>query len=145
MGISMDKYKTAELGRALKKVFHGEMAVEESVALAKSEIAEVFRKKDLPVELDTDIGNFMDVIGKCPLGGRDVIRYRYSYGCSGYKEGCAFSVRTSICKRNISVANMKMLLETGRTSKIQGFISKKGNPFTASLKLEDGKAVFDFE
>ena len=144
MGISMDKYKTAELGRALKKVFHGTMTVDESVALAKEEIAEVFRKKDLPVELDTDTGKFLDVIGKCPLCGRDVMRYRYSYGCSGYKEGCTFSVRTSICKRNISVSNMKMLLETGRTSKIEGFISKKGNPFSASLKLEDGKAVFDF-
>ena len=144
MGISMDKYKTAELGRALKKVFRGEMKIEESVELAKEEIAEVFRKKDLPVELDTDIGKFMDVIGKCPLCGRDVMRYRYTYGCSGYKEGCKFAVRTSICKRNISVSNMKMLLETGRTSKIEGFISKKGNPFAACLKLEDGKAVFDF-
>ena len=144
MGISMDKYKTAELGRALKKVFRGEMAIGESVALAKREIAEVFTEKDLPVELDTDTGSFMDVVGKCPLCGRDVMRYRYSYGCSGYKEGCAFSVRTSICKRNISVSNMKMLLETGRTSKIERFISKKGNPFSASLRLEDGKAVFDF-
>lgn len=144
MGISMDKYKTAELGRALKKVFRGEMSVDESVSLAKAEIAEVFQKKDLPTELDTDTGCFMDVVGKCPVCGRDVLRYRYSYGCSGYKEGCAFRVNTSICKRNISVSNMKMLLESGRTSKIQGFISKSGKPFDAALKLENGKAVFDF-
>jgi len=144
MGISMDKYKTAELGRALKKVFRGEMAIEDSVALAKEEIAEVFRKKDLPVELDSDTGCFMDVIGKCPVCGREVRRYRYAYGCTGYKEGCSFKVSTSICKRNISVSNMKMLLETGKTSKIQGFISKNGNPFSAALKLEGGKAIFDF-
>ena len=144
MGISMDKYKTAELGRALKKVFRGEMAVDESVAIAKDEIAEVFRKKDLPVELETDTGCFMDTVGKCPLCGRDVKRYKFAYGCSGYKEGCDFKVNISICKRNISVSNVKMLLETGRTSKIKGFISKNGNPFDASLKLENGKAVFDF-
>ncbi|MBQ7670666.1 MAG: topoisomerase C-terminal repeat-containing protein [Clostridia bacterium] len=144
MGISMDKYKTAEMGKALKKVFRGEMAVGESVALAKAEIAEVFKKKDEPVELDSDTGNFRDYIGKCPLCGRDVIRMRYSYCCSGYKEGCKFQVKTSICKRNISVSNMRMLLETGKTSKIQGFISKNGKQFSAALKLEDGKAVFDF-
>ena len=39
---------------------------------------------------------------------------------------------------------MRMLLETGKTSKIQGFISKNGKQFSAVLKLEDGKAVFDF-
>lgn len=144
MGISMDKYKTAELGRALKKVFRGEMAVGESVELAKAEIAEVFKKKDLPVERDSDTGCFMDVVGKCPLCGRDVKRFRYAYGCTGYKDGCTFKVSTSICKRNISVSNMKMLLETGKTSKIEGFISKNGKPFDAALKLEDGKAVFDF-
>ena len=37
-----------------------------------------------------------------------------------------------------------MLLETGRTSKIQGFISRNGKSFDAVLKLEDGKVVFDF-
>ena len=144
MDISMDKYKTAELGRALKKVFHGEMATEDAVGLAKREIAEVFTKKELPVELDRDTGCFMDVVGTCPLCGREVRRYRYAYGCSGYKEGCAFKVSTSICRRNISVSNMKLLLETGKTSKIQGFISKAGKPFDAALKLEGGKAEFDF-
>jgi hypothetical protein len=36
------------------------------------------------------------------------------------------------------------LLETGRSSKIKGFKSKKGTTFDAFLKLEDGKCVFDF-
>jgi DNA topoisomerase-3 len=37
-----------------------------------------------------------------------------------------------------------MLLETGKTSKIQGFTSKNGKKFDAFLKLQDGKIVFDF-
>ena len=37
-----------------------------------------------------------------------------------------------------------MLLEEGRSSKIKGFISQKGNKFDAFLKIEDGKCVFDF-
>jgi hypothetical protein len=40
---------------------------------------------------------------------------------------------------------MQMLLEKGRSSKIQGFISKAGKPFDSYLKLdESGKVVFDF-
>ena len=145
IGISMDKYKTAELGRALKKVFHNQMTVRDSVALAEREISAVFHRPSLPPEQDDDIGFPGDVVGKCPLCGSDVVRARYSYACSAHREtGCPFSVRWSICSRNISVSNMKLLLETGKTSKIVGFTSKAGKPFDAVLALRDGRAVFDF-
>ena len=36
------------------------------------------------------------------------------------------------------------VLETGKTSEIQGFISKAGKPFNARLKLDGDKVVFDF-
>ena len=145
MKISMDKYKTSQLGQALKKVYHGKMTVEESVSLAKEEIAEVFRCEKSTPEDDTDIGFFMEKVGKCPLCGKDVIRGKYGYGCVGYKEGCKFSIRMSICGRNISVSNVRQLLATGRTYKINGFVSKNGKPFDAYLKLEDGRAVFAFD
>lgn len=145
MNISMDKYKTAELGRALKKVFRGEMEIKDSVNLAAKEILEVFNKKEESPEFDTDDGFVGDVVGKCPLCGREIVRTRYGYGCAGYKEGCKFSVSNVICGRVISISNIKHLLETGKTYKIEGFVSKRtGNKFAARLKLEDGKAVFDF-
>ena len=145
MNISMDKYKTSELGKALKKVFRGEIEIKDSVNLAAKEIMEVFGKKEATPELDTDDGFVGDIVGKCPVCGRDVVRSRYGYGCSGYKEGCRFSVSNVICGRVISVSNIKQLLETGKTYKIEGFVSKRtGNKFAAQLKLEDGKAVFDF-
>ena len=145
MNISMDKYKTSEIGKALKKVFRGSMTVRESVELAEKEIALYFERREMPAEQDTDTGFFGDVVGKCPLCGRDVKRGKRSYGCTGYKEGCNFSVWSYICDRAISVSNMKLLLETGRTSKIQGFVSRKtGKTFDATLVLRDGKAEFDF-
>ena len=145
MNISMDKYKTSEIGKALKKVFRGNMTVRESVELAEQEISVYFEKREAPVEQDTDTGFFGDVVGKCPLCGRDVKRGKFSYGCSGYKEGCKFSVGSYICNRAVSVSNVKLLLETGKTSKIQGFVSKKtGKSFDATLVLRDGKAEFDF-
>ena len=145
MNISMDKYKTSELGKALKKVYRGEFGVVDSVALAVQEISEVFAQNPQKPELDTDDGFIGDLVGKCPVCGKGVVRTRYGYGCSGYKEGCKFSVNNVICGRVISLSNMKMLLETGKTSKIEGFVSKRtGNSFSAQLKLENGKAVFDF-
>ena len=143
--IRMDKFRTSEMGKALKRVFRGEMTVEESVALAAGEVCEVFAKKDMPIEQDTDIGVFGEEVGACPLCGKTVMRGKFSYGCTGYKEGCTFRVNTSICGRVISAANMRLLLSTGKTSKIKGFVSKKsGKAFDAALRLENGQAVFDF-
>ena len=144
--INMDKYKTSELGQALKKVYRGTITVEDSVALAEQEIAAVFEKKATTIETDDDTGCFGDVIGKCPLCGKDIVRGRFSYGCRGYKEGCDFKVNLYICERAISVSNMKLLLEQGSTDKIVGFRSKRtGKTFDAKLRLEDGKANFVFE
>ena len=144
MQISMDKYKTSEMGKALKKVYRGEYAVEDSIALAKEEIRAVFASKQEPLETDTDIGLYGDIVGQCPLCGKEVARTKYGYGCRGYKEGCKFSIHTVICGRVISAANAKLLLSTGRTAKIKGFISKAGKPFDSYLKLEGGAVRFDF-
>jgi len=145
MQISMDKYKTSEMGKALKKVYRGEIGVVDSVILAENEIKEVFSRKGTTIETDTDDGFFGDVAGKCPICSSDVVKGRYGYYCQGYKSGCKFSISTSICGRVISKANVIMLLEGGRTSKIQGFISKKsGKSFDAYLKLEGGEVKFDF-
>jgi DNA topoisomerase-3 len=62
----------------------------------------------------------------------------------GYKEGCKFRISGVICKRVISLSNAKMLLESGTTAEIQGFVSKAGKPFNARLVLEDGKVNFKF-
>ena len=145
MNIIMDKHKTSQLGKALKQVFKGEMRVYDSVRLAQEEISHVFQRKQMPIEQDDYTGSFGDVVGICPLCGKDVVRGRYKYGCRGYKDGCQFGVNINICNRNISVTNVKMLLETGQTSKIIGFVSKRtGKTFDGALKLVEGRAVFDF-
>ncbi len=144
MNISMDKYKTSEMGKALKKVFRNEMTVDDSVGLAKKEIQEVFTKKDVEIEKDTDIGFYGDVVGKCPLCGGEVIKNRFAYGCRDY-QNCKFKVSLQICGRIISKSNIEKLLSEGVTSNIEGFVSKNGKNFNAKLKLDDDKKiVFDF-
>lgn len=144
MNISMDKYKTSEMGKALKKVFRNEMTVDDSVGLAKKEIQEVFTKKDVEIEKDTDIGFYGDVVGKCPLCSGEVIKNRFAYGCRDY-QNCKFKINLQICGRIISKSNIEKLLSEGVTSNIEGFVSKNGKNFNAKLKLDDDKKiVFDF-
>lgn len=144
--INMDKYKTSEMGKALKKVFHNTMTVDESVKLAETEISEIFKTKSNDrVSVKTDIGFFGEVLGKCPLCGSDVVRNRFGYGCSGYKAGCKFKIGLKICSKIITVDDVRSLLENGKTEKLTGFISpKSGKAFDATLKLDGDKIAFDF-
>lgn len=140
MNISMDKYKTSELGKALKKVYHEEIKIEDAVELACKEISEIFENKN-SVE---DNGFYGDIIGKCPICGNDVIKNRYGFGCKDF-EKCSFKINGIICKKIISKENAKTLLEKGKTNKINGFISKNGKAFDAYLKLDENKKiVFEF-
>ncbi len=147
MQINMDKYKTSQLGQALKKVYHGKMTVDESVKLAEDEISDIFAKKtDSKFAIENDTGFFGDVVGECPVCHKSLIRFRKSYGCSGYKDGCKFNISMSICNRTISLTQLQKLLTDGKTDLIEGFVSpKSGRKFDAYLKLDLTKgAVFEF-
>ncbi len=141
MHISMDKYKTSELGQALKKVFHGKMTVEESISLAEKQIQTIFDDQSI------NIGLFGEEIGLCPLCGGKVIRRRTFYGCENFKEtGCKLSINTYICGKAVTLPIVKELITKKETALLNGFISKKsGKTFSAVLKLDEtGKVLFDF-
>ncbi len=144
MGISMDKYKTSQLGQALKKVYRGEITIDDSVKQATDEISGVFGAEVNSPESPFYSGFAGDVVGKCPECGNDVIRGKYGYGCSNYKNGCKFRIGGIICKRVITPNHAKQLLTDGRTQKIEGFVSKNDKPFSACLKMEENKVIFDF-
>ena len=140
MNISMDKYKTSQLGQALKKVYRGEMTINESVKMAQDEIAEVFKN-----DPNEGSGFFGDKIGECPLCGQDVLRGVYSYNCSQYSKGCKFKINFKILGTQMPKRQAEKLLATGFTEKMK-FISKNGKEFESKLKLEvGGQVVFDFD
>lgn len=146
MGISMDKYKTSQLGQALKKVYHGEITIDDSVLQAVNEIRGVFGAPENSPESDKYFGFAGDEIGTCPLCGNTVVRGKYGYSCKGYKEGCKFSIPGILSKRVIAPVHARTLLEKGETEKIEGFISKAGKAFSARLALgEDHKTSFRFD
>ena len=140
MNISMDKYKTSELGKGLKQVYKGNIKIDDVVNLTEKEIKEVFESKQ------NDTGLYMEKIGTCPLCGKDVVKGKYNYGCLGYKEGCNFKISFNICKKIITKDIAKELIENKITNNISGFISKNNKEFTGKLKLdEDGKTSFLFD
>ncbi len=146
LNIVMDKYKTSELGKALKKVFRAEMTVDESVALAKREIAEVFNDRyNNPPMPKVDTGKLGQIVGECPLCGRNVVRGKYNYGCMGYSDGCTFKMGVNICKRDIPFTEAARLLATGETLLLTDFVSKNGKRFKAKLVLKGGDVGFKFE
>ncbi len=142
MNINMDKYKTSTLGKGLKQVYRGEIDINDVVNLTKNEINEIFNE----IGSENDTGFYKDVIGKCPICGKDVIKGKYNYGCSGYKEGCTFKISTVICKKIINKKVASEILKNKISPEIKGFISKNNKEFSGKLKLEeDGKLSFVFE
>jgi DNA topoisomerase-3 len=139
LGIEMDKYKTSQLGQALKKVYRGEIQVSDSVKLAETEIETVFQKGN-----EFNFGSFGDVCGSCPLCGKNIKRGKFNYYCEGYKEGCKLSVPIKLCGKVITLDLLNVLLTEGKTQPLIGFVSKKGKPFTAVLKRNEGKIEFEF-
>lgn len=140
MNISMDKYKTSRLGQALKKVYHGEMTIDESVKMAENEIRQVF-------ETDKNAGSgfYGDVIGKCPKCGKNVARGRYSYACEDFPDKCDFKINLRILGCPVPKEQAAKLLTNGKTDKMNFSSLKTGKVFSSSLKLDENKkVVFDF-
>jgi DNA topoisomerase-3 len=88
-------------------------------------------------------------IGKCPKCGARVFEAPMSYICEksvGANRSCDFRTGKIILQRQIDRAQVQKLLETGKTDLLDKFISKKGRPFKAFLKVDQsGKVGFEFE
>jgi DNA topoisomerase III len=86
-------------------------------------------------------------LGKCPKCGGKIFETEKSYICErsqADRKPCKFKLSKTILGREISKEQAQKLLATGKTDLLDNFISKRGRPFSAYLKLEDGKVGFDF-
>jgi len=86
-------------------------------------------------------------LGKCPTCGGKIFETENSYICErsqADRKRCKFKLSKTILGKDIPKEQAQKLLTTGKTDLIDGFISKRGRPFSAYLKLEDGKVAFEF-
>lgn len=84
-------------------------------------------------------------VGACPECKTGQIEDRGKfYGCSGYSEGCKFTLPKRWAGKTIPKGQIEKLVKVGKTNLIKGFKSKKGNKFDAYLALNDGKLKMEF-
>src|SRR5256714_3929840 len=86
-------------------------------------------------------------LGECPISGGKVFETETSYICGDSqadRKRCKFKLGKKILGREIPKEQAQKLLTAGKTDLLEGFISKRGRPFSAYLKLEDGKVGFEF-
>jgi len=90
-----------------------------------------------------------EAIGLCPVCHKgQVYVLENAYACEHsvrLPKGCDFRMGKMILQREIAKDQAVKLITTGKTDLLPKFISKKGRPFSARLKLENGKVVFEFE
>ena len=83
--------------------------------------------------------------GPCPLCQSEVVEGEKGYGCSGWRNGCKFTIWKTMAGQKISPATARTLLKKGRTGVLKGFSSKTGKTFEARLKIDGGEVRFDFD
>ncbi|MEY2486377.1 MAG: topoisomerase [Verrucomicrobiota bacterium] len=124
------------------------------------------RKFNAPVKLGEDFKQQFD-FGENGSGGAltiDASRHELMGICPICKEGkvyelenayiceralatpktCTFRISKTILQREIPKEQVQKLMTEGKTDLLPKFISKKGRPFSAHLKLDNGKVGFEF-
>ena len=75
----------------------------------------------------------------CEAGNNFVLRER-----TGAEWKQTFRVGRIMCQKPLTREHAMQLVEAGKTELIRGFISRKGRPFDAFLKREDGRISWEF-
>jgi DNA topoisomerase III len=100
---------------------------------------------DQPIKIDTAKH---ELLGLCPVCHKgQVYVLDRAYACENavsQEKTCTFRVSKTILHREIPKEQVQKLITTGKTDLLPKFVSKKGRPFSAHLKLGNGKVGFEF-
>ena len=86
-----------------------------------------------------------EILGKCPLcENGNIVETAKAYSCDQWREsGCKFAIWKDIASRKIIKAEALALIEKKEINDLDGFKSRAGEKFKASLILTDeGKVQF---
>ncbi|ADK15356.1 DNA topoisomerase 3 [Clostridium ljungdahlii DSM 13528] len=152
--IDLNKEKTVEFGKQLKKVYKEEIGINEIIDKVKDELNSIVQNGNkIKIEKlylynnKSDSKIKIESIGKCPVCHEgEVVENKSGYGCNRWKEGCKFFVGNKIAGKEILKTHVKKLIKDSKTNVIKGFKGKSGKKFNASLVIDkEGKIVFNFE
>ncbi|NJP38963.1 DNA topoisomerase III [Bacillus luteus] len=142
---------TAKWEAYLQKIGKGEGSKDAFIQKTKEFVTKMVGETSQRVD-QTNIENVIqeeaasNQLAACPACKSGSIQDRKTFfGCSGYREGCTFTLPKKIAGKSLTTNQIKMLCEKGKTNKIKGFTSKKKKSFEAALKLDDQRKIaFDF-
>ena len=82
-----------------------------------------------------------EVLGKCPRCGKDIIEIKNGYGCTGFKDGCKFTIWKNSKQKFLSGVSFtktdaKRFL-AGKPTRKSRLIDKKGNKFAAQIIMDE--------
>jgi DNA topoisomerase-3 len=98
-----------------------------------------------PEKIDASRHEFIGICPVCKEG--QVFEVENAYICERatlVPKKCSFRLSKTILQRAIPKEQAQKLITTGKTDLLPKFISKRGRPFSAHLKLENGKVGFEF-
>ncbi|UZQ52100.1 type IA DNA topoisomerase [Clostridium kluyveri] len=144
LNIDLDKGKTVEFGKQLKRVYKNDIEINTIIYNVKSELNNIIRNGD-EIKIDRIESKKYESMGVCPVCGKgNIMANKSGYGCSRWKEGCKFFIGKQIAGKNISESMVKKLIKDKKTNVIKGFKSKNGKSFDAVLIIKDQSVAFDF-
>lgn len=140
--IDMGKEKTAELGRALKMVYRGELSVEDSVTKAFIEVRQFFTAGfDVTIDqADRPQGAAGESLGKCPKCGGNIVERDKLFGCDN--KNCSFAIwkdnklLQSIGWKAVTKQMVKSMLD-GRKVLLKGCRSVKSGKYFDCFLIPD--------
>ena len=98
-----------------------------------------------PQKIDTSQHESIGVCPVCKEG--QVYELENTFICeraAAADKKCTFRISKTILHRTIPKEQVQKLITTGKTDLLPQFISKRGRPFSAHLKLQNGKVGFEF-
>jgi len=83
----------------------------------------------------------MNIIGKCPSCGIEVVGTGDNYACSGESGDCNFLIPKVLLGKEITVKQAKTLLAKNKTGVIKGFVNNQGEMLNGALIIQDDYSI----
>lgn len=91
-------------------------------------------------------GNSNSGIGECPLCKNPVRIMDWGAGCSGYKDGCKFSISRKAFGAKLTDKQLEKLFTSGMVKNVKCYSQAKQKEYEANIKMDkDGKLSLAFD
>lgn len=139
---------TAHFEQMIQDVEEGRMNVNDYLSDVQSDVAAMIEAIKADSSSKTiQGGTGMDnTWGVCPICGRPMQENAKAVCCSGWKEGCGFTIWKTQFGKTLREAEIREIIENKGTLKpIRNFRSKAGKSFDANLKWDENERRFVLE